>query len=132
MSNFTPSVHFITEFDGDTVEMDLNRLQRKTFVAWSQFFEFVDLEKKTMRPDKALELISSCADTLEEYVHNFRGLNDAEGKSLGLKIVVDEAYFFGLLQRIVQELMTISTVKEPDEEDVEGKSDGPQPEATMA
>lgn len=128
MSKFTPSVRFVTEFEEDTVTMNLNRLKTDTFMSWSPFFENIDAGG-SMPPFDAVRLVDHVRKELGQYVHNFDGLKDAEGKSVSLATMVAEAYFFELVQEIVGELIIISKLRKGEED--EGKSAGPQPGPTM-
>lgn len=109
MGNFTPKVKFTTEFDGDTISMELARLKRKHVVALSPFMKESDAEgNTTMSFEDQAKFAEALTGVLPEVVFNFSGVTTSDGQPVSLETVISEAYYNGLVVLITQELFAIS------------------------
>ena len=117
MSNFTPTVKFETEFEGDTVRMNLRRLKRGDMMKLSPY-----LTTETGGAIDGMQLMDISAGFIRDYVFDFCGLTDAEGSELPFTAITDEVYFLGLISEIITRLFEISNMGEGDE-----KNSGVQP-----
>ncbi len=118
MSNFTPSVFYTTEFEGDSVSMTITRLKRKTIMKLIPLFTDVDLEdfkkgRDEINADAMVKVLDVVSDELPKYVHDFTGLTDSEGKQLKFKDIVDEMYFLSLVIDIFSKMMEMSSIGDP-------------------
>lgn len=141
MSNFTPLVEFSTQFDGDTVTMKLGRLKKKHMVRLlPKFLESIDDDNSTeseggfklnilkMMQDET-EIAELAAEFIGEYVHEFKGLKDADGNAISLETVVEQNYFQDLMSSILKELISISSPSQQDMDSL-GKQLPPMQEAS--
>lgn len=115
MSGFTKTVSHEIEFDGDTVQLELRRLNRKDMTAFSEFIKEGDDGKHTVSIQDGMQLMKVAEEILPEYVVNMTGLKDASGNPLSLDDVLAETYFMELLGNIVGRLMEISFPGKEDE-----------------
>ena len=123
MSNFTPVVHFETEFDGDHVSMDLIRLKRGTMIKVAPYLKgkFVD-GKITMTFDDQAKFSEVMADVVPVSVKNFSGLKAQDGTEIKLEDAVDETYFNELIGEIMGRLFAIS---KPTENEIKNSDRSP-------
>ncbi|KKL79399.1 hypothetical protein LCGC14_2015240 [marine sediment metagenome] len=107
MSQFTPTVKFTTEFDGDTITMTLKRLTRKQLHTCAPIMENLDnFEKK-------LQYLDVMAQLLPDVVSDFRGLMTENGEA-SLESILEEGFFGPLIDEISGELFRISFHQEED------------------
>ena len=115
MSRFTKTVQYVTEFQGDTVKVTLERLKRKDLLMLAPLMPKADSEGKVtvnLDTEDNLKLLSAVADRLPDYVKSFEGLKDANGEEITIQDVAEEAYFGELLSDIFAKLFDISFVSE--------------------
>lgn len=118
MSQFTPTVKFTTEFDGDKITMTLKRLTRKQLHTCSPIMENLDsFEKK-------LEYLDVMAKLLPDVVSDFQGLV-IQGKEVSLDIILQEGFFGPLIDEISGELFRVSFHQEEDVKKSEGSAEEP-------
>lgn len=112
MSNFTPLVHFEIEFDGDTVSMDLRRMQRKDQQKLVPFMsgDIREDGSRIMSFQSQHEMGEAMLDILPDHVSNFAGLTMPDGTAIALETAIEEIYFQELIADILAELMRISNV----------------------
>ena len=112
MSNFTPLVNKTYEFDGDTVNVQFRRLNRKHMLAAMPAFKKLrDAEGSDDNTHEAInDLLNDIADLLPEYVTTFEGLNDANNNVVGIETVINEMYFMRLCALIAVDVMRESSV----------------------
>jgi hypothetical protein len=130
MSKYSPLVNFETEFEGDTVKMQLKHLSRKTFLGWMPYFSKVekidDGEGNTvvkLDEETTLNLVNDAADILPQHVKDFKGLKDTNGDPVSIDVVIEDVYFMELVSEIVVKLIEMARVGK---ETTEGKSEGPR------
>jgi len=112
MSGFTARVHFTTEFDGDTVSMQLGRLSTRHIMQMMPHFEdALDSENKPglkFALNSELEVSRVATEFLPEYVYDFSGLKDSDGNAVSLETAISAWYFNQLISSILRKLMEIS------------------------
>ena len=104
MSNFTQSVVYETEFDGDKLTCTLRRLKRKTFLKLAPYVVDGGMDQK-----KIMEFLEELGDEFFEYVE-IEGLKDSHGVALTAQDVFEETYFITLMAELLGQLMVISTL----------------------
>ena len=103
MSQFTPTVEFTTEFDGDTITMTLRRLSRAQ----------LHIAAPVMDPgvlgtfEGKLKYLDIMAELLPQVVTNFKGLHIA-GVEAKLDDILLEGFFSPLLDDIGDKLFQVS------------------------
>ena len=74
MSNFTPKVKFVTDFDGDTISMQLARLKRKHVAVIAPFMKGVDADgSAVVEFSNQVEFSNAMMSVLPEVVSDFGG-----------------------------------------------------------
>lgn len=125
MSNFTPTVKYETDFDDDHIVMELSRLKRKGILKISPFLAGGVQDDGTIKmsfEDQA-QMATVMAEILPEHIRNFEGLKDADGNSINIDTVIDEAYFRDLVGEIMGVLFRIS---KPSENEVKNSERKPE------
>lgn len=129
MSNFTPSVKFSTEFDGDTVTMQLSRMKKKHVMELMPILlrhagkvtpesnDEIVIDIVDMMKDES-DVIDMASKFLPDYVNNFSGLSDANGAAIDLELAMDQNYFQPLISEIIRELINISKPTQKDADKV--------------
>ena len=118
MSSFTPLVKFETTFENDTITMTLKRLKRKAMMSLTPYLN-ADGDGKI----NEMELMNVSADMLPEHVVSFGGLKDAEGNSISIEAMCEEAYFISLQADIVSKLFEITQLRKGDVKNLQGQQD---------
>jgi hypothetical protein len=127
MSNFTPSVKFSTEFDGDTVTMSLYRLKKKHMMKMMPIIaRQVSLSANDSEDEVSINLtemleaegeLSIIAESfIHEYVKDLSGLLSADGEKIDFETVLEQSYFQPLVAQIIKRLFEIS---KPSQEEID-------------
>lgn len=110
MSNFTPTVPYETDFEGDTVTMQLSRLKKGALLKLAPHIKG-ELNKDgeiIMEFEDQTELLTLLDETLIGAVNNFNGLKTGDGKHIPLEEMVKEGYFMSLSADILGQLFKIT------------------------
>lgn len=97
MSRYLPHHDFTTSFDGDEVKMRLKPLTLE---------DAVRLQTVTTPVERA--------QVVAAYVTELTGLRDASGNAIGVDTVFGVVYFIKLVEEIVNELLRVSVVQNPE------------------
>lgn len=117
MSNFTPTVKYEVNFDGDHVVFHLRRLKVK------QRAKILASANGDTSPENRESLIAdTAAAVLPECVVSMAGLTIEGAPVKDVADIVDETYFLGLLDNLLAELLRISRVREDEAKNSSGPS----------
>lgn len=100
MSRYLPTHLFKTSFDGDEVTMRLRPL--------------------TLEDALRLQNVADAAERAKivaSYVEDLTGLKDGNGNAVTVETVFGVVYFLGLVEAIVNELLRVSVVQNPEKSD---------------
>lgn len=123
MSNFTPTVPFTTNFDGDTVSMDLARLKRKHVIIVAPFMKGVAKDgTAVIEFGTELSYSNAMIKILPEVVFNFNGLVTADSTLISLEDAINETYFSALIGAIMSKLFLISKPEEEEKDELKKSS----------
>ncbi len=104
MSNFTPTVPFSVEFEGDTITMDLRRLSRKGMMTLSPY-----VTGKVGALDE-MAILDVSVNLLPGHITNFKGLKTETGEDITVAQMVEESYFLMLMSEIISKLFEVSSM----------------------
>ena len=110
MSKFIRSVPFKTEYDGDSISMNLQPLKRKDILKLAPFMG----DGESVGTLDSFQMMDVGSGLIPNYVTNFKGLVDAEDQQITIEEAVDESYFTELVSIIMQELFAISNMGKDD------------------
>lgn len=116
MSSFTPTVKFELDFDGDHLNFELRRLKVKHRVVVMQA-----VGKATEAASEAL-LAEAGQAILPDCVVSMSGLIVAGQPVTDIKILLEEAYFLPLVDKVLAELVRVSRVQEDEAKNSVGLS----------
>ena len=100
MSRYLPLHDFTTPFDGDEVKMRLKPLTLEDAVRL----------QTVGTPVERSQIVA-------EYVSELTGLRDAGGNAISVETVFGAVYFLKLVESIVNELLRVSVVQNPEKSD---------------
>ncbi len=116
MGNFTKSVHFELEFDGDHITMDMQRGSRDDMLALEPYMMGDKTKdengKLVMTFADVLKMEAICEPILSERITNFNGCKDSDGNKIELVDIMKENYYINLVSLIMNKFMEISFLKE--------------------
>lgn len=108
MSNFTPSITEVFEFDGDTVKVTFNGLKRKHIITLSPY---MSEDANTISFQDQVKFAEAAATFMPEIITKIEGLNDADGNPIPLETMLSETYFTRLVSDIMTSILTHSFLK---------------------
>lgn len=129
MSKFVQAVQITPlTFKGEQVTAKLRPIKRKLFVQLLPLMQDIAEVKKDGGNDrdpriitKMNEALDIVAPVIKDYVVEFQGPTDGDGKPVALEDVMESAYFLEAALHLAMELVKTANV----EEDAEGKSERP-------
>lgn len=124
MSNFTSTFVFESDFDGDHVIVELQRLTNDQVNKLSPFFSKLDGGELKIRFADQMEIIGILGQILPGCVVRLEGLKDKAGNALTLDKIIGRVYFMALFQAWLGALLKHSFLSED-----EGKKSEAQPAA---
>lgn len=104
MGKYTRTFTVTREFDGDTVIVELSRLQRKHMAQMSGNVEMKQDGTYVMKGTQE-EILDKISGTVRECVVRLDGLTDNEGAPVPIEVVLDDTYFFELSMWLLTSLM---------------------------
>lgn len=124
MSNFTPLVEYKTNFDGDNITMQLQRLKRKDIMKVAPYLngDIGEDGEMTMSFENQIQFAEVMAEVLPGSVKSFIGLKDTEGNAIDIGNAIEEAYFQDLISEIMGKLFAISKPSEAELKNSEAES----------
>jgi len=115
MSNYTPSMTLTTEFEGDSVVIKLRRIKRTHVMSMMPYMKRLP-GTDDFEPDesKFSEMFDTICSWIEEYIESITGLVDTENNPININTIIEEQYFFPLLQEIAMKLLNSRGVSAKD------------------
>lgn len=111
MSKYKRSWTWVTNFEGDTVKMELSGMKRKHLQQLSKYMAPGDDGGMNLSFENQLEAFDAFAVVLPECVSNFRGLVDFDKKQpIPFEVVLEDMYFINLVSEIIEQVMEASTM----------------------
>lgn len=113
MSKFLKTIVLDTTFDGDGVQIQLNRLRRSDLLRWLP--ELRKMREADSNEDKAAAInnfVDAHSAELADYVVGIYGLKDAQGSDVSARDIFEYSYFLPLSTEIFGALFQGSFVGE--------------------
>lgn len=111
MSKYKRSWTWVTNFEGDTVKMELSGMKRKHLQRLSKYIATGNDGGVNLSFENQLEAFDAFAEVLPECVSNFRGLVDFDKhQPIPLAVVLEDMYFINLVSEIIEQVMDASTM----------------------
>lgn len=121
MSQFTPTLHYETEFDGDKITCEMRRLKRKHML---ELISVLKSESSAAGETEAkLTSMSQLAEAASRILpeclvdKKLSGLKDKDGNALSLDQIIEEAYFAPLIVKLVMFLFANSSIAKGSEDE---------------
>lgn len=107
MSKYLPTIEYTTEFEGDTVKIELVKLSRKDYMKIIAVSPTSMGDSGIAQVDimKVLDSLDSIADIILKSVKSFTGLKDANGDALEFKDIISTTYFTELVMDVMKTLI---------------------------
>lgn len=111
MGRYTQNVIEKIDFDGDEITVTLRRMQNKHMLILSPLLQENPGEHVFARSSR---IIAGAGDVLKECIVSLEGLRGADNNNIGIDIVLNDAYFMSLVDKILGRLLGASVVTESD------------------
>lgn len=109
MSGYTAKITREFEFEDETFEVTFSRLKRKHLMqmlpeitAWQNLKPEVG---KGSRTAVIMDLVNKFFEFADEYVHELKGLTDAENKDIPLEVFLEEVYFMDASTKVLTTIL---------------------------
>jgi len=124
MSKFTKSISREFEFEGDKVQVTMDRMKRKDAMKLMPYIGEPDAAGNvTMKFKDQMEMVDSVGDLLPKYIKRISGLIDDNGEDVTIETVCEESYFLDLIGDMVGALMEGSFMSTKKEKKLEESSE---------
>lgn len=123
MSQFTPTLHYETEFDGDKITCEMCRLKRKHMLELISVLKSESSVVAASQTEAKLTSMSQLAEAASRILpeclvdKKLSGLKDKDGNALSLDQIIEEAYFAPLIVKLVMFLFANSSIAKGSEDE---------------
>ena len=135
MSKFTKQIKTVYNFDGDVINVTMDRLKRKDALKIAPLMNEPDEDGKVqMSFEDSMKFADVASGILKKYITVFTGLKDADGNALDVADIFGEegaVYFMELISEIISDLMEASFTTKETEKKSEATSQSSLPESSI-
>jgi len=136
MSKFTKQIKRTYQFDGDEIQITMDRLKRKDALKIAPLMTEPDENGKVaMSFEDSMKFADVASSILKKYITVFEGLKDGDGNALSVGDIFGEegaVYFMELVSEIISDLMEASFTNKETEKKSESTQENSSSESPIA